>query len=268
MSGRNAAAHLCELAGGSIEVAIILGSGLSEPVQAHFAGSALPYRRLRGAPTSQVAGHPGHAIVGSWGGKRAVAFAGRVHLYQGYSAREVTYFVRVAAKAGARTIVLTNAAGGLNPIYGSGDIMLIADHLNLTGQSPLRSARGTNPFVSMIDAYEPSLRTLARSVADGTVLREGVYAAVAGPAYETPAEAAMLRGMGADAVGMSTALETIAARALGLRVLGMSLITNTIGPATAVSHADVLSASAAAGPTVAGLLQRIIAALPTERNMP
>jgi purine-nucleoside phosphorylase len=221
-------------------------------------GVSIPYRKLAGAPESPIAGHPGEAIVGAWAGRRVVAFAGRVHLYQGYDARRVTYFVRLAAVAGAKVVILTNAAGGLNPGYAAGDLMLIADHLNLTGDAPRGIGDAGNPFVPMLDAYSPRLRAAALRASDRMLLRQGIYAGVRGPAYETPAEARWLRSIGADAVGMSTVLETIAARALGLEVLGISLISNVIAASVDVSHEEVLQASRAGSQKLATLLEGII----------
>jgi purine-nucleoside phosphorylase len=246
-------------AGGAIDVAIVLGSGLAEGARVRIDGVEIPYAKLR-APVSTLAGHPGVAYAGAWAGKRVVAFAGRAHLYQGHSAMEATYFVRLAAASGARTIVLTNAAGGLNAEYAAGDLMLIRDHMNLTGATPLD---GTNadPFLDMSDAYASRLRDIARETALDVPLREGVYAGVRGPQYETPAEWEALRRMGADAVGMSTVLETIAARSLGAEVLGISLITNAAAAAESVSHADVLAASQAGSEKVALVIERFIATL-------
>lgn len=224
-----------------------------------IAGTELPYEKLH-APQSVLAGHPGVAYAGTWAGKRVVVFAGRAHLYQGYSPEDVTYFVRLAAACGARTIVLTNAAGGLNPSFGRGDLMLISDHINLTGATPLDGSR-PNPFVSMIDAYTPHLRVLAREHAGAVPLREGVYAGVLGPQYETPAESDALRRLGADAVGMSTVLETLAARSLGLDVLGISLISNIVGAQSDVSHEDVLAASHEGAAAVANVIEGVFAAL-------
>ena len=254
-----AAARLQRRASGSIEVAVVLGSGLGESVRARIAGVEIPYAKLH-APSSALPGHPGVAFAGTCAGKRVVAFAGRVHLYQGFSPWDVTFFVRLAAAAGAKTIVLTNAAGGLNAEYAQGDLMLIADHLNLTGASPIDPALGT-PFVGMIDAYAPHLRALARAGAAGVPLREGVYAGVRGPQFETAAESEMLRRMGADAVGMSTVLETIAARSLGLDVLGISLITNVIRPDVDISHEEVLAASQAGGERLGALIESVVGAL-------
>ncbi|GAC1497264.1 MAG: hypothetical protein NVS1B2_18890 [Vulcanimicrobiaceae bacterium] len=176
----------------------------------------------------------------------------------------MTYLVRLAAATGAHTIVLTNAAGGLDAAYAAGDVMLVADHLNLTATSPIAGDDG-EPFVDMRDAYAPALRALARRAPPHTSPpkpgREGVYAGVRGPQYETPAESEMLRRLGADAVGMSTVLETIAARRLRLEVLGLSLITNVIGPNRNVSHADVLAASRDGSDRVARLIEGVLRAM-------
>jgi purine-nucleoside phosphorylase len=249
-----AASALREAAAGDIEIAIVLGSGLADAVCERITGGTIPYRKLPGAPESPIAGHRGEAIVGTWAGRRVVAFAGRVHLYQGYDARRVTYFVRLAAAAGAKIVILTNAAGGLNPAYAAGDLMLIADQLNLTGTAPHGIGDASNPFVPMIDAYSPRLRAIALRSAPDLLLRQGTYAGVRGPAYETPAEARWLRSIGADAVGMSTVLEAIAARALGLEVLGVSLISNVIAASADVSHEEVLQASRSGSSSLARLL--------------
>jgi len=240
-------------------VAIVLGSGLAPVVRDRIDGTEVEYERLH-APVRTLAGHPGIAIAGTWAGKRVVAFCGRAHLYQGYGTAEVTYFVRLAAAAGAKTIVLTNAAGGLNPSFARGDLMLIADHLNVTGATPLQAGI-PNPFLSMLGGYAPHLRVLARAHAGEAPLREGVYAGVRGPQYETAAEAEALRRLGADAVGMSTVLETLAARALGLDVLGISLITNLIAPGVGVEHEDVLAASAGAAHHLAALIEGVLSEL-------
>jgi purine-nucleoside phosphorylase len=254
-----AARRIAKRAGGPIDVAIVLGSGLGAAVPARIDGSAIPFAKLD-APACSVAGHPGIAYAGTWSGKRVVAFAGRVHLYQGYDAHEVAYFVRLAASAGARTLVLTNAAGALNPAYARGDVMLIGDHINLTGASPI-APDAEKPFVNMVDAYAPHLRLLAHEHAAGIAIREGIYASVRGPQYETPAECEAIRRMGADAVGMSTVLEAIAARSLGLDVLGLSLITNVAGPTTDLSHDEVLVASEGGAERIARIIEGVLSAL-------
>jgi purine-nucleoside phosphorylase len=255
-----AAGRLQRRAGGTLDAAVVLGSGLSGAVQARIDGESIPYSKL-GLPRAKIAGHPGVATAGTWAGKRVVAFAGRVHLYEGHSARAVSYAVRLAAAAGARTIVLTNAAGGLNEAFVRGDVMLLSDHINLTGTTPIDPRRDAQPFLNMADAYAPHLRALAHANSGDIALREGVYAGVTGPAYETPAESQALRRLGADAVGMSMVIETIAARALGLDVLGISLITNTLGQANDVSHDEVLEIAHAGGDRIAFLIESVLGSI-------
>ena len=261
----SAAEYLREKAGGDIDCAVVLGSGLGPVLRERIDGTTVRYAKIDGMPEPRIAGHAGEAHIGMLHGRRVVAFSGRFHLYEGRDAADVIYPVLAAAHAGAQTIVLTNAAGGLNPDYRPGDIMLIADQLNLTGRSPLvgtTTLPGSNVrFVDMLDAYAPYLRKLARHMAAeyGIVLHDGVYAGLLGPAYETPAEAAYLRTIGADAVGMSTVLETIAARALDRDVVGFSLITNVHGAGHATSHDEVLEISRTSAENVARLVEGIIA---------
>jgi len=257
---KDATQRIVRRAGGRLDAGIVLGSGLSEAVGSRIGGSEIPYDKIEGAPLSKLPGHPGLAYVGTWGGKRVIAFAGRAHLYQGKTPDEVTYFVRLAASAGVQTIILTNAAGGLNPNFKRGDLMLLTDHINWTGSSAIASD-DPQPFVNMVDAYTPRLRQLAHVHAGDRALREGVYAGLRGPAYETPAEAEVLRRLGADAVGMSTVLETMAARKLGLDVLGISLISNIIGPSEKPSHDEVLEASRAGAERIASLIEGVLGAL-------
>jgi purine-nucleoside phosphorylase len=244
---------------GEVDVAVVLGSGLSELLNGPEWAQRVLFDRVSyadiGMPVAQLAGHAGHALVGRWHGKRVLAFAGRVHGYQGFEAREVTRNVAIAADHGAKTLLLTNAAGALNPDFRPGDLMVIADHLNLTGTNPLVGSGLANPFINMTDAYSAPLRTLAHTL-DGR-LREGIYAGLLGPTYETPAEARYLRTIGADAVGMSTVLETIAARARRVDVFGVSLITNAVA-APGTSHAEVTDVAKAAAPRLAALLDGII----------
>ena len=247
-----------DAAGGPIDLAIVLGSGLSFALRDRFVAKAVPYDAFKGFPVATLRGHAGEALVGTWQGKRVCAFAGRVHLYQGFSAQQVTVNVRLAHAAGARTIVLTNAAGALHPEFAPGDLMVLSDHLNLTGHNPLVAWPHDTPFVDMIECYSPRLRELLKSVAKPEHrLREGVYAGLLGPSYETAAEARYLRTIGANAVGMSTVLETIAARFLGMDVLGISLITNVVG-ATGTSHIEVTEQAAARASHISDLLERFI----------
>lgn len=214
-----------------------------------------------GLPDPTVPGHAGRLIAGELHGVQVLVQQGRLHLYEGVPVSDVAAAVRAAADVGVESFVVTNAAGGIDPDLSPGDIMVLRDHLNLTGASPLIGAGGPPQFLDMHDAYDPHLRTMAVAAADavGMALREGVYAGLVGPAYETPAEVAMLRALGADAVGMSTVSEVIAARALGLRVCGFSLITNVHRPGgTATSHGEVLTTADAAGPRLASLLRAML----------
>jgi purine-nucleoside phosphorylase len=223
------------IAGGPIDVAVILGSGLSSVVGSaqNFTFTAMPYDGLLGMPVASLEGHAGEALVGTWRGKRVLVFAGRVHLYQGFSAQQVTTSIRLASVAGARTIIVTNSAACIDPSLSPGDIMLLEDHLNLTGRNPLVGLSNDHPFIDMSEAYAPRLRALAKAAAPSDfTLHEGVYAGLLGPSFETPAEIRHLRTIGAHAVGMSTVLETILARSLDLDVLGFSVISNVAGERT------------------------------------
>jgi purine-nucleoside phosphorylase len=252
------ASQLAEAAGGPIDLAIVLGSGLSSALRDSFAHTTIPYDSLLGMPIASLRGHASEVLIGTWSGKRVAAFAGRVHLYQGFSPVQVTTSVRLAHVAGARIVVLTNAAGALNPDLAAGDTMMIADHINLTGHNPLIGWPHENPFVDMVDAYSARLRAIVKSVANSEHrLKEGVYAGLQGPNYETLAEARYLRTIGADAVGMSTVLEAIFARFLSMGVLGLSMITNVIA-GEGTSHADVTEQGARSGPILADLIGRFI----------
>lgn len=262
-----AADFVKEKAGGDLECAIVLGSGFGSVLGDRIDGTTVSYKKIDGMPQPGVAGHAGEARIGTLHGRRVVAFSGRFHLYEGRATDEVIYPVLIAAHAGAKTIVLTNAAGGVNPDFRPGDLMLIVDQLNLTGTSPLISTdllpgQGAR-FIDMLDAYSPHLRELARHMATEyqIPLHDGVYAGLAGPAYETPAEARYLRTIGADAVGMSTVLETIAARALGRDVVGFSLITNVHGNGAPTSHEEVLEASKRSADNVSRMIEGIVANL-------
>ncbi len=248
-------------------VALVLGSGLGGLADRIEGAKTVDYCDLPGfpKPPMAVAGHGGRLVAGTLGGTAVVAFSGRVHVYQGVSAFEATWPVRLAHDLGASTLIVTNAAGGLDPALSTGDITLIADHLNLTGMNPLvgwPGPRGGTPFVPMGGAYDPELRSLARDVAEeqGVALREAVYAGLLGPAYETPAEVEYLRRIGAQTVGMSTVSEVIVARALGMRVLGLSLVSNAAGGAH-LSHDEVLAAGDEAAESLEGLVVGILARL-------
>jgi purine-nucleoside phosphorylase len=215
------------------KLAIVLGSGLGDVVALldDEPRVSLSYREIPNVPGAAVEGHAGELIAGLIGGIPVIVLSGRAHPYEGYSQREATILPRAVIALGIGTVVLTNAAGGLNPAYEPGEIMLIADHINLSASNPLIGPnldRFGDRFPAMTDAYDPELLRHARESSDrtGVALREGVYIMLAGPAYETRAEMRMLRGFGADAVGMSTAHEVIVARHAGVRVLAFSLITN------------------------------------------
>lgn len=240
------------------DIAIVMGSGwLPAADDLGTPDTEVSVTDLPGFSAPAVAGHAGKVRSVGVGGKQALVFLGRTHLYEGRGVEPVVHAVRVAAAAGCSTIVLTNAAGGLRPEYGVGEPVLIADHLNLTGRSPLTGAH----FVDLTDLYSPRLRALARDI--DPALTEGVYAALPGPHYETPAEIRMLRGMGADLVGMSTALEAIAARAEGAEVLGLSLVTNLAAGITGepLDHTEVLAAGKAAAVRMGGLLSEFVSRL-------
>ncbi len=255
------ASRIEEVAGGPIDLAIVLGSGLSSALRDRFSHVSIPYDALLGFPVATLVGHAGEVLVGTWQGKRLAAFAGRVHLYQGFSPMQVTVNVRLAHASGAKMVILTNAAGALNPEFAVGDLMLISDQLNLTGRNPLSGWPNENPFVDMREAYSSRLRSMITELAKPEQrLRQGIYAGVAGPSYETGAEAHYLRTIGADAVGMSTVLETIFARFLGMGVVGVSLISNIVG-ASETSHLDITALGEERAPALADLLGAFISVL-------
>ncbi|WP_156763576.1 purine-nucleoside phosphorylase [Mycobacterium scrofulaceum] len=238
------------------DVAIVLGSGWRPAVAALGSPTAvLPQAEVPGFVPPTAVGHTGELMSTRIGERRVLVMVGRVHAYEGHDLCHVVHPVRAACAAGARIVVLTNAAGGLRPDLEVGQPVLISDHLNLTARSPLVGPQ----FVDLTDAYAPRLRDLARQGDPG--LAEGVYAGLPGPHYETPAEVRMLRALGADLVGMSTVHETIAARAAGAEVLGVSLVTNLaagIG-GEPLSHAEVLAAGAASAGRIGELLADVVA---------
>jgi purine-nucleoside phosphorylase len=258
------AARLAEITGQtSHDVAVVLGSGWLPAADAlgHTAAE-FPISELGGFAQPTVPGHVPVARSMRVGPLRALIYLGRTHLYEGYPVDAVVHGVRTAAAAGCRVVVLTNASGGINERYGVGEPVLISDHINLTGRSPLTGpeppAGFESRFVDLTDLYSSRLRALARQADPG--LAEGVYGALHGPQYETPAEIRMLKGMGADMVGMSTALEAIAARHLGVEVLGISLVTNpAAGRSPAgLSHTEVIAAAKQSAGGVGALLAQII----------
>ena len=248
-------------------VAIVLGSGLGFLADEISSPLRIPYRDIPGFPEPGVAGHKGELVAGLLEKVPVLVQAGRFHLYEGHDAATAALPVRVFARLGVKTLIVTNAAGGIRPTFGSGTLMLIADHINLMFHNPLVGPvlEGEERFPDMSDPYDREMRTLAREAAREAhvALEEGVYVALLGPSYETPAEVRMLARLGADAVGMSTVPEVIAARALGIRCLGFSIVTNPASGLTAqpLSHQEVLAASAAAGTglvtVVKGVLRRL-----------
>ena len=213
------------------EIAVVLGSGLGDFARAPADPVSMPYDRLPHWPASRVIGHEGRLVVGRLKGRTVAALAGRSHAYEGHDMGTVTFAVRVLGVLGVKTLMLTNAAGGINTGFASGALMVIDDHINLTGVNPLvgiNEDRFGPRFPDMTDVYSKRLRRVADETgqAIGLPLSHGVYAALMGPSYETPAEIRYLRTIGADAVGMSTAVEAIAARHMGLEVLGISCISN------------------------------------------
>ena len=233
----------------SPQLAVVLGSGLGgvDEMLDPSPRVTIAYGDIPNVPISSVEGHAGKLVAGTVHGTPTMLLSGRAHPYEGYSQRESTLLLRAVLALGATTVVLTNAAGGLSPDFEPGDVMLITDHLNLSGDNPLRGPNldrfGTR-FPEMTDAYDPALRAAAKeaSARTGVALREGIYIMLTGPAFETRAEMRMLRGLGGDAVGMSTAHETIVARHAGARVLAFSLITNkaTEDVAEGATHQEVL----------------------------
>ncbi len=228
--------------------ALALGSGLGDLAEEIAERSVVPYAEIPHFPRSTVAGHAGRLVVGRLGGRLVFAMQGRFHYYEGYSLVEATFWVRVTQRLGIPVLVLTNAAGGLNPAFEPGDLMLITDHLNLMPDNPLRGwndERFGPRFPSPVGVYDRVLLAAARRAAarEGFTLREGVYAATQGPSYETEAEVNYLRGLGADAVGMSTVPEALVAAHGGQKVLAISTITNVLGraPGQVVSHEEVLA---------------------------
>jgi purine-nucleoside phosphorylase len=246
-------------------VGLVLGSGLGSLADDLEGPVAIPFEELPGWPVATAPGHVGRLLLGRLGGVPVAALQGRFHLYEGNDAGLVVQPVLLFRRLGAEIVILTNAAGGVNPSYGPGTLMVIADHLNLTGRTPLLGANADElgpRFPDLTDVWSPRLRERLHAAARevGIPLEEGIYAGLLGPAYETPAEVRMLRGFGADSVGMSTVLEAVAARWAGLEVCGVSLVTNAGAGYSGqpLSHEEVLAAGAEAGPSLARVLRRFI----------
>jgi purine-nucleoside phosphorylase len=266
-----AAAFLRRRLGASFrpEAAVVLGTGLGGVADAMESPKEVAYADIPGFPVSTVEGHRGALLAGTIRGRRVLAMEGRFHAYEGYSLREVTFPVRVFRALGTPTLLLTNACGGLNPLFRSGDVMLVDDHINLMGDSPLRGpnddALGPR-FPDMGRVYDPALNALAAKVAlrEGLVLRTGVYLALPGPQLETRAEYRMLRVLGADAVGMSTVPEAIVAVHAGMRVAAFSVVTDMCLPdhLEPVDLPRILATAAEAGPRLARILLGVIEGMP------
>ncbi len=246
-------------------IGMVLGSGLGDVAGAIRDATVIPFADLPGWPAASAPGHAGRLLLGRLGDVPVICLQGRLHLYEGLDATLVVEPVLLMGRLGVHTVVLTNAAGGIRPEWPAGTLMVINDHLNLTGRTPLLGANADalGPrFPDLVDAWDPGLRGLLHQAGgeEAVRLEDGVYAGLLGPAYETPAEVRMLRTLGADAVGMSTVLEAIAARWAGLRICGVSLVTNPGAGITGgkLTHEDVLAAANEAGPRLARVLRRFV----------
>lgn len=255
------------------KIGLILGSGLGALTDSVEDSVAIPYREIPHFPVATVVGHTGRLIVGRLEGQPVVAMQGRAHYYEGYSMAEVAFPVRVMQMLGIETLIVTNAAGGLNPAFRAGDVMLITDHINLIGMGGLNPLRGPNlddfgpRFPDMSQAYATRLQALARQAAAGAgvTLREGVYICLAGPSFETPADLRFLRTIGADAVGMSTVPEVTIARHGGTEVLGLSGVSNVLpvegAPPAETTHEEVLEAGQMLAPRLEAIVRGVLRTL-------
>lgn len=250
------------------DIGIVLGSGLGGLADDLEDAVAIPFDALPGWPAATAPGHVGRLLIGHLDGRTVAMLQGRFHLYEGNHPGLVVQPVLLFHALGARIVVLTNAAGGLDPSFGPGTLMVMTDHINLTGHSPLTGRNADTlgeRFPDMTDAWSPRLRRRlhAAASAEAVDLREGVYVGLTGPTYETPAEVRMLAGLGGHAVGMSTVLECIAARWVGLEVCGVSLVTNAGAGYTGepLTHEEVLASGAEAGPRLARVIRRFLADL-------
>lgn len=254
-------------------IGLVLGSGLGELAEELTDAVAIPYEAIPGWPRSTVHGHSGRLVIGQLEGHTVVCQQGRAHYYEGYSAEEVSYPIRVMRFLGVETVILTNAAGGVNTNYNAGDIMLINDHINFVGMAGAHALRGPNDdslgprFVGLGNAYDRDLRAVARKVAlaQGIPMHEGVYTCLSGPTFESPAEVRMMRIIGTDAVGMSTVHEVVVARHMGMRVLAFSAITNksidSIDSEVDANHEEVLEVGTLIVPKLKAIIRGVVAAL-------
>ncbi|MGP6140062.1 purine-nucleoside phosphorylase [Jeotgalibaca sp. A127] len=249
------------------EVGLILGSGLGDLADEIMDAIAVPYEDIPNFPTSTVSGHKGQLVYGTLAGKKVIAMQGRFHFYEGYHIQEVTMPVRVMKLLGVHSIGVTNAAGGANFDFTPGDLMLITDHINFTGQNPLigKNDDEMGPrFPDMSETYDKEYQEKIKEVATemGVSLKEGVYMGFSGPTYETPAEIVMARTLGADAVGMSTVPEAIVARHSGLRIFGISCITNlAAGMQSNLNHDEVVEVTTRVNQTFKELLKNTLRAI-------
>lgn len=255
------------------QVGLILGSGLNPLAQAVEEAEVIPFEAIPHFPTPTVEGHVGQLVLGRLGATTVLLMQGRVHFYEGYPIQQVVLPVRVMQVMGIKTLMVTNAAGGLNPTYSAGDLMLISDHINLIGMAGANPLFGPNDpslgprFPDMSQAYDPALRQIAREVAreNELPLHEGVYVSLAGPSFETPADLRFLRQIGADAVGMSTVPEVIVARHGGMKVMGVSGISNVAlvepTPDQETSHEEVLATGQLIVPRLIALLRGVLAGM-------
>jgi len=246
-------------------IALVLGSGLGGFADSLSDATRIPYAEIPAFPRSTAIGHAGQMVIGKAGGVAVAAMQGRVHLYEGYSAQQVTFPIRVFGRMGIRAVILTNAAGGINLSYSQGALVLIRDHINLQGTNPLVGPNDDHfgvRFPDMTEAYAKSYREFARAAfaKHGLTLHEGVYAGLLGPSYETPAEIEYLRRIGADLVGMSTVAEVIAARHMGIKVLAISCVTNMAAGILdqPLSHAEVMETGERVKTTFEGLLRAVL----------
>jgi purine-nucleoside phosphorylase len=259
---RSTVARIQELARMRPTLGIVLGSGFNHVLESFNIEAAISYSKLPGFPKPTVAGHDGKLVIGSLGGTPVLVLSGRAHYYEGHSMEQVTFAMRALAAYGITDVLLTNAAGGINPRFRPGDFMVLTDHINFMGTNPLRglSYKGLPRFVDLTQVYNPKLRKLLHSAGRKAKmkLQQGVYLAVSGPSYETPAEIRAFARLGADAVGMSTVPEAIVARQWGMRVAGLSCITNLAAgiSKSPLSHQEVLETGERVKELAAVLLER------------
>ncbi len=253
------------------QIAIVLGSGLGALAGEIRADAVVPYAEIPGFPQTTVEGHAGNLIVGRLEGRPVVAMQGRAHYYEGYRLADIVFPTRVMRALGAQVLLVSNAAGGINRQWHAGDLMIIADHINFLGTNPLMGHNDPDlgpRFPDMSQAYDPALIELAEraALAEAIPIRKGVYVGVPGPSYETPAELRMLRGWGADAVGMSTVPEVIAARHMGMRVLGLTAVTDmaTGEQIATITHDEVMAVAKEIEPRFIRLVRRIVREMPID----